>query len=216
MTESNWHAIFSMTQNKIESQEEGMPVAFSQEQRQKIQQDLREAAKKMLMDTPYHAIKVEDLSRAAGISKGAFYKFYASKELLFYEILRELHDELFSSAMQTFVDAKGQTADEVLCRTLLICYDEVHTSEYRRFLMKDSREIMAVIPEAEKQAQQEVEVELFHKFFRQFGELAVSEELAIAALNTLILTVYSREKLGADYETILRWMAQGVCSHIFS
>ena len=63
--------------------------------------------------------------------------------------------------------------------------------------------------------QMEAEKELFRKFLNQFGPLAVSEELAFTSLRALIMTVYSREKLGPDYETILRWMAQGVCSHIF-
>ena len=192
-----------------------MPAAFTQEQQYEIEQKLRQAAEKMLIDTPYHAIKVEDLSKAAGISKGSFYKFFPAKELLFYEILRSFHEELFSSAMEKFVNAKGQTADEVLCKTLIACYDKVHTSKYRRFWMEDSHEIMALISKEDKKAQQEAEKALFQKFLHQFGELAVSEELAIASLKTLIFTVYSREKLGSEYETILHWMTQGVCSHIF-
>lgn len=204
-----------MTENEFESQGECMPVAFTQEQQREIQQKLLEAAKKMLIDTPYHAIRVEELAKAAGISKGAFYKFFSSKELLFYEILRSLHEELFASTMENFVNPKGQTADELLCRTLITCYDKVHASKYRRFWMRDSREIMAVIPEQEKKAQQEAEKALFQKFLQQSGKLAVNEDLAIASLKTLISTVYSREKSGTEYETILRWMAQGVCSHIF-
>lgn len=72
-----------------------MPVAFTEEQQAEIRKKLYDAAKKMVIDTPYYAIKVEELTKAAGISKGAFYKFYPAKELLFYEILRSLHEELF-------------------------------------------------------------------------------------------------------------------------
>ena len=124
-----------------------MPVAFTEEQQAEIRKKLYDAAKNMVIDTPYHAIKVEELTKAAGISKGAFYKFYPAKELLFYEILRSLHEELFSSAMENFTASQDQSAEENLCRTLLDCYDSVHTSRYRRFWMKDSHEIMAAIPE---------------------------------------------------------------------
>ena len=195
MTGNIRYVIFSVTEKVIWSQEEDMPVAFTEEQQAEIRKKLYDAAKNMVIDTPYHAIKVEELTKAAGISKGAFYKFYPAKELLFYEILRSLHEELFSSAMENFTASQDQTAEETLCRTLLDCYDSVHTSRYRRFWMKDSHEIW--------------------KFLNQFGPLAVSEELAFASLRALIMTVYSREKLGPDYATILRWMAQGVCSHIF-
>ena len=215
MTGNARYVIFSVTEKVIWSQEEGMPVAFTEEQQAEIRKKLYDAAKNMVIDTPYHAIKVEELTKAAGISKGAFYKFYPAKELLFYEILRSLHEELFSSAMENFTASQDQSAEETLCRTLLDCYDSVHTSRYRRFWMKDSHEIMAAIPEEKKTAQMEAEKELFRKFLNQFGPLAVSEELAFASLRALIMTVYSREKLGPDYETILCWMAQGVCSHIF-
>ncbi len=192
-----------------------MPAAFTEEQRKEIRQKLHAAARRMVMDTPYQEIKVEELTQAAGISKGAFYKFYPAKEQLFYEILRTMHEELFASAMAAFADSKEETPEEALCRTVLACYDRVHTSPYRRFWMKDSREIMSAIPEPEKREQKAAEQELFRKFLHHFGELSVSEELAFAAVETLIQTVYAREKLGPDYETILRWMAQGVCSHIF-
>lgn len=192
-----------------------MPAAFTEEQRKEIRQKFHTAARQMVMDTPYQEIKVEELTQAAGISKGAFYKFYPTKEQLFYEILREMHEELFSSAMEAFADSREETPEEALCRTLLVCYDRVHTSPYRRFWMKDSREIMSAIPEQEKTEQQKAEQELFRKFLHHFGGTAVSEELAFAAIQTLIQTVYAREKLGPDYETILRWMAQGVCGHIF-
>ena len=90
---------------------------------------LYDAAKTWMIDYDRnHAIKVEELTKAAGISKGAFYKFYPAKELLFYEILRSLHEELFSSAMENFTASQDQSAEENLCRTLLDCYDSVHTA----------------------------------------------------------------------------------------
>lgn len=93
-----------------------MPVAFTEEQQAEIRKKLYDAAKKMVIDTPYYAIKVEELTKAAGISKGAFYKFYPAKELLFYEILRSLHEELFSSAMENFTASQDQSAEENLCQ----------------------------------------------------------------------------------------------------
>lgn len=94
MTGNARYVILSVTEKVIWSQEEDMPVAFTEEQQAEIRKKLYDAAKNMVIDTPYHAIKVEELTKAAGISKGAFYKFYPAKELLFYEILRSLHEEL--------------------------------------------------------------------------------------------------------------------------
>ena len=95
-----------------------------------------------------------------------------------------------------------------------VAFTEEQQAEIRKKLY-DAAKNMAAIPEEKKTAQMEAEKELFWKFLNQFGPLAVSEELAFTSLRALIMTVYSREKLGPDYATILRWMAQGVCSHIF-
>ena len=105
-----------MTESKFWSQEKRMPVAFTEEQQCEIKHKLCEAARNMVIDTPYHAIKVEELTKAAGISKGAFYKFYPAKELLFYEVLRSLHEELFSSAMENFTTSQEQTPEDALCK----------------------------------------------------------------------------------------------------
>ena len=68
MTENARYVIFSVTEKVIWSQEEGMPVAFTEEQQAEIRKKLYDAAKKMVIDTPYYAIKVEELTKAAGIS----------------------------------------------------------------------------------------------------------------------------------------------------
>lgn len=56
---------------------------------------------------------------------------------------------------------------------------------------------------------------MLRKFLRNFGELTVNETVAFDAIRALISTSYNRKNLEPNYETILRWMAQGVCGHIF-
>ena len=192
-----------------------MPVAFTEEKQQQIYCELCEVAMKRLIDTSYQNIKVEQLTQAVGISKGAFYKFYPTKELFFYEILRLLHEELLASALEEMLVSDEITPDEAFCKALFACYDILQTSEYRRFWMEDSWEIMNRLPEEQKQEQYEAEKALLRKFLYRFGELAVDEDVAFDAIRTLITTAYNRNVLEPNYETILRWMAQGVCDHIF-
>jgi AcrR family transcriptional regulator len=71
-----------------------MPRAFTEHEKQRIKIDLLEKGKEMLGLHGIRKTNVEDLTRAAGISKGAFYKFFPSKEVLFFEILEELENEM--------------------------------------------------------------------------------------------------------------------------
>ena len=44
---------------------------------------------------------VEQLTEAVGISKGSFYKFFESKELLFFTVLEDIHTECFAAAQKS-------------------------------------------------------------------------------------------------------------------
>ena len=41
---------------------------------------------------------VEQLTKSVGIAKGSFYKFYESKEMLFFAVLEGIHAELYGVA----------------------------------------------------------------------------------------------------------------------
>lgn len=192
-----------------------MPIAFTAEQQHSIRQSLRETALELVKSTPLRNIKVEQLTTAAGISKGAFYKFYPSKESLFYELLRQLHEDIFSPALQVLADTTIQTPADAMCKAIILCCEELEKSDYKRFWLEDSPEIMKAISEDEKQFQYAAEIKLFDLFLNRFGTLAVSKEIAYDAIRALVTTVYTRKSLESNYETILRWMAQGVCDHLF-
>jgi AcrR family transcriptional regulator len=64
-----------------------MPRAFSEAERARIDADLREAARTLIAQRGMRHISVEDLTRAVGISKGAFYLFYPAKEDLFFAVI---------------------------------------------------------------------------------------------------------------------------------
>lgn len=70
-----------------------MPRAFREQERQEIQQRLLEAGREYFARYGIRRTNIEDLTRTAGISKGAFYTFFDSKEALFMDILEEYEEE---------------------------------------------------------------------------------------------------------------------------
>jgi AcrR family transcriptional regulator len=71
-----------------------MPKAFSQHEKEMIRAQLREKGKRLFEKQGLKKTSVDELTEAVGISKGAFYLFYESKEELFLEILEELEADL--------------------------------------------------------------------------------------------------------------------------
>jgi AcrR family transcriptional regulator len=66
-----------------------MPKAFSESEKEYIRQRLIEAGQKQFSTFGLKKTNIEELATAVGISKGAFYLFYESKEALFMEIAEQ-------------------------------------------------------------------------------------------------------------------------------
>ncbi|MBV9579461.1 MAG: helix-turn-helix transcriptional regulator, partial [Chloroflexi bacterium] len=64
-----------------------VPRPFSPDERSLITQRLRAVARTAFASSGLRHVTVDDLARAAGISKGAFYLFYDSKEALLLDLL---------------------------------------------------------------------------------------------------------------------------------
>ncbi len=64
------------------------PRKFREEEKETIRQTLLEAAKTMFRQYGIQKTTVAALTEAAGISQGAFYLFFPSKEELFYEVFQ--------------------------------------------------------------------------------------------------------------------------------
>lgn len=191
-----------------------MPIAFTAEERSAITEKLLASARLFVKEQSARKITVEQLTASAGISKGAFYRFYPSKEHLFYALLRQMHAELYGPAMQLLQEGRGTPARQ-LTQAILAGCRALDESGLCRFWEQDAPEILCAIPPEERRAQQEQEYAVFHRFLTQSGTLKVPEEQAVNALRSLILTVPMRKKLWEDYPRILFWMAQGICAQLF-
>lgn len=70
-----------------------MPKGFTERERARIRAGLLEKGQALFSAYGLRRTNVEDLTRAVGISKGAFYLFYASKEELFFELVKQFEQE---------------------------------------------------------------------------------------------------------------------------
>ena len=70
-------------------------MAFTDEQNEQIRNDLIRAARRCGITIGMRKTSVEQLTEAVGISKGSFYKFFDSKELLFFAVLEDIHTKAF-------------------------------------------------------------------------------------------------------------------------
>ena len=83
-----------------------MPKAFSEQDKEHIRRRLLDEGSERFATYGLQKTNVEELARAAGISKGAFYTFFESKEALFMDVA-EAAEQRFREEILALVDEPG-------------------------------------------------------------------------------------------------------------
>ena len=191
-------------------------MAFTEEQNETIRRDLIREARCCGVTVGMRKTSVEQLTEAVGISKGSFYKFFDSKELLFFAVLEDIHAECFAAAQKSLqenaaIDPASRTAAAILaaCRWL---------SETKAFVFieNDAEFLLHRLPEEVKTAHyhdDETHIRLLLEKYDLVPSRGIS--LAAATVRGLILTVSHKEQIGELYPQVLETLVYGACRELF-
>jgi AcrR family transcriptional regulator len=102
---------------------------------------LLEAAKEIFEENGFLEARISDIAERAGLSHGAFYHYFDSKEQVFREIAEMLDDQL-AEPMERVIFAPGSSADP---RERLFTALQAHLERYR-----DEAKIMGVIEQVSR------------------------------------------------------------------
>ena len=75
-----------------------MARSFSERERENIKKSLQKACKQSWTQYGYKKTNVDELCKQVGISKGAFYLFFESKEALFCDVLCSVQEQICDTA----------------------------------------------------------------------------------------------------------------------
>lgn len=110
-----------------------MPKAFTEHEKVLIGKRLLEQGYKLFSAYGLKKTSIEELAQAAGISKGAFYLFYESKEALFMDVV-EIAEQHFRQKILTIVDLPGPSPRARLFAILKKAFSIVRTIPLLQFL----------------------------------------------------------------------------------
>lgn len=191
-------------------------MAFSEEQNAQIRRELIREARRCGVTIGMRKTSVEQLADAAGISKGSFYKFFDSKELLFFAVLEDIHTEGFTVARKslstcTEQDPAGRAAAAILaaCRWL------AETQAFV-FIERDAEFLLRRLPQGVKAAHYHDDEVHIRDLLEESGlRPAGGIPLAAATIRGLILTVSHQEQIGQRYPQVLEILVRGACRELF-
>ena len=194
-----------------------MSIAFSDKEKEQIQKLLRESAWECARTIGMKKTTVEQLTKAADISKGAFYLFYPSKEMLFFEVLEELHTMIYSRASEVLSESAALATRERAARMLLESCRLMEQSGMMLFWENDLPTLLRKLPDdvlREHYHDDETHIRALLEPLNPDG--AIPSELVAATVRTLMLTISHKKQIGKLYHQGLETLVHGACSQLFA
>ena len=121
-----------------------MPKCYSKQEREYIQNRLKEEAARCLSQYGIRRTTVDELVKRVKIPKGTFYLFYPSKELLLFEVILEQHEMVEQKLYQSICGMDpGDSLTDQLVDILMDFYRMAAEMPVLKLLDSDEIELLA-------------------------------------------------------------------------
>ena len=118
-----------------------MPKGFSEQEKERISKRLLEQGYRLFSAYGLKKTNVEEIALAAGISKGAFYNFYESKEALFMDVIEQVEVRVRQEVMAV-IDQPGKSARARLYAVLKKAFDLFEQMPILQFVTSSDYELV--------------------------------------------------------------------------
>lgn len=119
-----------------------MPKSFTESERAQIKRRLMEEAQDCLARYGMRKTTVDELTRRVNIPKGTFYLFYDSKELLFFDVFRALHDCLKEELLSKIKALEGNVTADAVTELIFGLYRDADATFLYRFAASGDLELL--------------------------------------------------------------------------
>lgn len=179
-----------------------MPKAFSEHEKDAIRTLLREKGRILFERQGIRKTSVGELAQAAGISKGAFYLFYESKEELLMEILEGLEADfrarIFDFSIRPKRDARKLLAR--LFKDVLLAWDEYPL--LKNFGRTEYEYLARKLPPKRIQAHADRDNEFVVEFIKRIKRNGIAIRASPRVVSNLMKSLFfvslHRDDLGKD------------------
>lgn len=191
-------------------------MAFTDYETEQLRKALLKETRRCAVTLGMKKTSVDQLTKAVGIAKGSFYKFYESKEMLFFAVLEGVHSELYNVADRALSENGGVPPSERAAKAVLAVCKRLSDTGDMVFIENDAKLLLQRLPEPVKR-------EHYHDGEAHIRELLEKHDLvpkrgvslAAATVRGLILTVSHREQIGELYPQALQTLVRGACRELF-
>ena len=193
-----------------------MATAFTTEEKEVIRKKLHKVAKECLQRYGVKKTTVDQMAAMVDISKGSFYNFYSSKEMLFFAVLEEYQIDVMNRLTEQLdMEAKIDTS-----RLVELLYDFYQGFRYSfMYTIFKNNEMELLIRKLPKEAitnHHLIDDRMVKKIVSRINiKENVSVEIVSALFRTIAMTILHIEEIGEEqFDIALKFVIQGIVEQI--
>ena len=193
-----------------------MATAFTDEEKKVIRKKLHKAAKECLQRYGVRKTTVDQMVEMVDISKGSFYSFYSSKEMLFFRVLEEYQIDIMNR-LEEQLEQENQINANQFVQLLYDFYQDFRYSFV--FTIFKNHEMELLIRKLSKEV-----ITTHHLLDDRMAEKIVSRiniretvsvDIVSALFRTIAMSILHIEEIGEkQFDTILKLLIQGIVGQI--
>ena len=191
-----------------------MPRALTEQEKCRLCNRLLEKGKAIVLAQGIKKVSVDDIAKAAGMAKGSFYQHFESKEVFLYELINDIHKQIFTQAEQML-----QAGDDLRANTRRFLMNLFHMPQMVFFTKNynEINELFESMPEKEALSAKEMEKELFEKLMIKAGidTQKIKPGVVHNYLHALYLVMGSELMIEDDLSETFELIMDNLISYIF-
>ena len=193
-----------------------MATAFTNEEKEVIRKKLHKAAKDCLQRYGVRKTTVDQMVAMSDISKGSFYSFYSSKEMLFFTVLEEYQIDIMNR-LEEQLEQENQINANQFVQLLYDFYQDFRYSfVFTIFKNHEMELLIRKLPKEVITTHHLLDDRMAEKIVSRINiRETVSVEIVSALFRTIAMSILHIEEIGEkQFDTILKLLIQGIVGQI--
>ena len=191
-----------------------MARSFTEREKENIKKGLQDACKRSWTQYGYKKTSVDELCREAGISKGAFYLFFESKEALFCEVLCSVQEQIRQVASRAMEEQKDRYGAAKALKLIYREYDKnnflynSNTTDFTIFMNRLTEDQIKKI-----EASNNVNQQLF--LDQPYLKLKVDADMAASVIYSLIMNIKNKDVFPCNHTETFDFMVDHLIDSLY-
>lgn len=188
-----------------------MAKAFSNRERELIKEKLMQSAAACIMTKGMQKTTVDEIVAECHIAKGSFYHFYATKELLFWDVINQWHDQIHKGMMGQLQDS-GTVSVDSMTDLLTNGYEECFRIGLGKILMGGEMDyLMRKLPEEVVMEHLQEDDDIFEQITTLIPDIKAEDaKIYTGAFRGIFLFLMYEREIGPQFHQVLYRTIRGI------